>query len=432
MVEIETRAPKRGNAMRLALIAAVVLALFHGMNVPCTAQPLSPERVLGAQTRLAARLANELEKQPGRQSPNIVISPANVAGVMALLDIGADTKMRGAIWDTLGFKPALGHDAASDLKALRATITSAPQNQKPDGAAFNLANVVMFDPAAAPFPKAIKEMRDTGAEVSVAPLSDVANIKRINEWVAKKTENLIPSILQEQPLPPGLIAVNALYFKGLWPKPFAKDQTNPQAFHMVSGDLKVPMMRNFGSYSFRRDGDFAAIEMPYRGGRYMLVLVTNTARSLLLAGFANVTGWLDGSGFATKQVDLALPRFTLEAGEELLDPLKQIGLKNGMDSATAFEGLTAMPQEISRVVQKTYLKVDEEGTEAAAATAAVTVTSAMPRGEPEKLAIDRPFVFALRDRQSGLVLISGYIGKPVTGPAADRGAPNQLASEKKP
>ena len=112
--------------MRLALIAAVVLALFHGMNVPCTAQPLSPERVLGAQTRLAMRLAGELEKQQGRQFPNIVLSPASVTGVMALLDIGADTKMRGAIWDMLGFKPALGHDAASDLKALRATITSAP------------------------------------------------------------------------------------------------------------------------------------------------------------------------------------------------------------------------------------------------------------------------------------------------------------------
>jgi serpin B len=91
-----------------------------------------------------------------------------------------------------------------------------------------------------------------------------------------------------------------------------------------------------------------------------------------------------------------------------------------------------MPQEISRVVQKIYLNVDEEGTEAAAATAVVTVTSAMPRGEPEKLVLDRPFVFALRDRQSGLVLMSGYIGKPVSGPAAGRGAPNQLASEKKP
>ena len=111
--------------MRLLLIAAVVWALFGAMNAPCKAQAISPERVLGAQMRLSARLADELEKLPGRSGPNIIVSPASIAGVMALLDIGADTKMRGAIWDMLGFRPALGHDAQSDLAALRTTITRA-------------------------------------------------------------------------------------------------------------------------------------------------------------------------------------------------------------------------------------------------------------------------------------------------------------------
>lgn len=415
--------------MRLVLIAAVVVALFHAMGAPFAAEPLSAERVSGAQMRLSSKLVAELEKEPNRQNPNIVVSPASIAGVMALLDIGADIKMRGAIWDMLGFKPALGHDARSDLAALRVTITKAPLNQKPEDAKFDLANIVMLDPASHPYEKAMKEMRAAGAEVSTAPFSDVANIKRINEWVSDKTQKLIPGILQEQPLPPGLIAVNALYFKGLWPKPFVKDQTKPQAFHMVSNDVEVPMMHAFGSYNFKREGDFAAIEMPYRGDRYSLVLVTNTARSLPFKDFSGVTGRLNAADFARKDVNLSLPRFTLEAGEELLDPLKAIGLRNGADSVTAFEGLTAVPQEISRIVQKTYLKVDEEGTEAAAATAVVTVESVRRRDEPETLVLDRPFIFALRDRQTGLVLMSGYIGKPATGPAADLGtAPNQFAS----
>lgn len=415
--------------MRLVLIAAVVLALFHAMSAPLAAEPLSVERVSGAQMRLSSKLVAELDRQSSRSSPNVIVSPASIAGVMALLDIGADAKMRGAIWDMLGFKPALGHDAASDLAALRATITKAPLNQKPEDAKFDLANIVMFDPASQPFEKAMKEMRATGAEVSTASFSDVTNIKRINEWVAKKTENLIPGILAEQPLPPGLIAVNALYFKGLWPKPFVKDQTKPQAFHMVTNDVEVPMMHASGSYNFKREGDFAAIELPYRGDRYSLLLVTNTARSLPFKDFSNVTGWLSTADFARKDVNLSLPRFTLEAGEELLDPLKAIGLKNGADSATAFEGLTAVPQEISRIVQKTYLKVDEEGTEAAAVTGVMTVASARPRNETETLVLDRPFIFALRDRETGLVLMSGYIGKPATGPAADLGnAPNQFAS----
>lgn len=415
--------------MRLVLIAAVVLALFHAMSAPFAAEPLSAERVSGAQMRLSSKLVAELDRQSSRSSPNVIVSPASIAGVMALLDIGADIKMRGAIWDMLGFKPALGHDAQSDLAALRATITKAPLNQKPDDAKFDLANIVMFDPASHPYEKAMKEMRATGAEVSVAPFSDVANIKRINQWVAEKTQNLIPDILEEKPLPPGLVAVNALYFKGLWPVPFQKDRTKPLPFHMIAGDVEVPMMHALGSYRFKREGEFAAVEMPYRGGRYSLVVLTNTARSLAFKDFSAVTGWLDGSTFSQKEVRLSLPRFTLEASEELLDPLKAIGLKNGTDSVTAFEGLIAMlPQRLVRVVQKTYLRVDEQGTEAASATAGRVQGIYIP-APPETLVLDRPFIFALRDRQTGLVLMSGYIGKPATGPAADLGdAPNQFAS----
>ncbi|HWK86532.1 MAG TPA: serpin family protein [Xanthobacteraceae bacterium] len=413
--------------MRLALIAAVVLALVHAMSVPSTAQPLSPERVLGAQMRLSANLAAEMAKQP-RNDPNIVISPASVAGVMALIDIGADMKMRGAIWDTLGFKPALGHDAASDLAALRATITQAPEKQA-DDTKFDLANVVMFDPQAKPYDKAMKEMRATGAEVSTAPLSDVENIRRINRWVAGKTQNLIPGILAEQPLPPGLVAVNALYFKGLWPRSFSKDLTRPQTFHMVAGETQVPMMHAQERYNFKRDGDFAAIEMPYRGGRFAMVVLTNTARSLQLQDFAPVAGWLNGSGFTSREVSLSLPRFTLEASEELLEPLKALGLKHGMDSVTAFENLAMLPQEISRIVQKTFMKVDEEGTEAAAATGVIMETASLKPREPERLVVDRPFLFALRDRESGLILMSGYIARPATGPAASLGEPKKFASE---
>ena len=167
----------------------------------------------------------------------------------------------------------------------------------------------------------------------------------------------------------------------------------------------------------------------YRGGRFALVVLTNTARSLPWEDFAPVTGWLNGGGFSSQEVSLSLPRFTLQASEELLEPLKALGLKHGMDSVTAFENLTMLPQEISRIVQKTFMKVDEEGTEAAAATGVVMETTALKRHEPERLVVDRPFLFALRDRESGLILMSGYIAKPSTGPAASLGAPKQFASE---
>ncbi len=416
--------------MRLTLIAAVVLVLVHAMVAPSTAEPLSPERVLGAQMRLAARLAAELEKQP-RENPNIVISPASVAGVMALLDIGADVKMRGAIWDMLGFKPALGHDAASDLKALRATITLAPQNQKPDDAAFNLANVVMFDPAARPYPKAMDEMRATGAEVSVAPLENVANIRRINEWVAEENAEPDPRHSRRAAVAARSRRGERALLQGPLAHAFPErpDQTAAVSHDRARRRSADDACRGFLTAS-SATANSRRVEMPYRGGRYSLVVLANTTRSLPFKDFFAVTGWLDGAAFTQKEVRLSFPRFTLEAGEELLDPLKAIGLKNGTDSVTAFEGLSALPPEISRVVQKTYMKVDEEGTEAAAATSVIALTAAMPRrDEPETLVLDRPFIFALKDRQSGLILMSGYIERPATGPAADLGATHKFASE---
>lgn len=407
--------------MRVALLAAVIFALFHAMSAPQAAQPLSGERVLGSQLRLSSRLIAELDKQPAHRDPNVVISPASIAGVMSLLGIGADAKMRGAIFNTLGLTPGLGHEPAADLAALRATMAKAAMKAKQDEANVTLANAVVFEPKAKPYDKAVARMRAAGADVSVTSLSDLATVKHVNDWVSAKTNRLIPAILEERPLPPGLVAINALYFKGLWPAAFAKDRTRPQTFHAIESDLDVPMMSTTASFNFKREGRFAAVEMSYRGGRYALVLVTTTDHSAKADEFTGVTDWIGGgAGFARRQVRLSLPRFTLEAGQELLDPLKALGLKDGMDSPTAFEGLSMLPLEISGIVQKTYLRVDEEGTEAAATTGVGIALQSVQRPEPvETLVVDHPFLFGLRDTRTGLLLMSGYIGRPAAGPAAN-------------
>lgn len=414
--------------MRITLIAAVIFVLFRAMSAPHAAEPLSGERVLGSQLRLSSHLIAELDKQPARKNPNVVISPASIAGVMSLLDIGADTKMRSAIFTTLGLTPALGHEPASDLAAFRATMAKATVEAKQDEANFTLANAIVFDPHSNPYAKAVARLRATGAEVSISPLADLSTIKHINDWVAAKTNRLIPAILEEQPLPSGFVAVNALYFKGLWPASFVKGETRPRTFHALGSDLEVPMMSTTHSFNFKREGRFAAVEMPYRGGRYALVLVTTTDRSGAADEFAGVANWIGGSGFNRKRVQLSLPRFTVEAGEELLAPLKELGLRNGTASPTAFEGFSMLPQEISRIVQKTYLRVDEEGTEAAAATGMLVMESAArPPEQLETLVVDRPFLFGLRDTRTGLLLMSGYIGRPTSGPSANLDAARKFA-----
>jgi serine protease inhibitor len=405
--------------MRIALWAAVIFVLAHAATAPNAAEPLSKERVLVAQLRLSEHLLTALEHDPKHKSNNVIISPASLASIVALLDIGADMKMRGAIFETLGFPPALGHEPGLDLEGFRGIVSKATFGRHQGVTKFTIANSVVFDPKMQPYEKAIAQIRSTGAEVIIASLADPATIKRINEWVSKQTNARIPSILDE-PLPPGLVGLNALYFDGKWPVSFAKESTQPQTFYATNGDLEVQMMHTKYALAFRRTGRFVAANLPYNGDRFALTVVTTSDRPAKLQEFAEVVPWLNGEGFEPKLVDLALPRFKLEGSESLLDAAKTIGLSKGMDSTTAFEGFSPLPQKIEDILQKTYLRIDEEGTEAAAVTTVIIRTESMhPPANSEKLVVDKPFLFALRDNETGLILMSGYIARPTALTTAD-------------
>jgi serine protease inhibitor len=141
-----------------------------------------------------------------------------------------------------------------------------------------------------------------------------------------------------------------------------------------------------------------------------MVVVTTRDKPARAREFARVTGWLGGEGFAESEGELALPRFSSSGSDELLGALDALGLRRGRVSPTALQGLSPVPQIITRVVQKTELRVDEAGTEAAAATAVTTMRSMTV--DYVKMVVDKPFVFALRDRSTGLILLSGYVGRP--------------------
>jgi len=411
--------------MRIALWATVIFVLAHAATAPNAAEPLSKERVLGAQSRLSEHLITALEHHPKRKSNNVIVSPASLASILALLDIGADTKMRGAIFETLGFTPALGHEPGPDLEGFRAAVSKATFAGHENVAKFTIANSIVFDPTTRPYEKAIAQIRSTGADVTIASLADPATIKRINDWVSKQTNGLIPSILDE-PLPPGLVGLNALYFDGKWPVSFAKESTQPQTFYTTGGDLEVQMMHTERALPFRRTGRFVAANLPYKGDRFALTIVTTSDRPAKLQEFAEVAPWLRGESFEPKLVDLALPRLKLESSESLLDTAKAIGLSHGMDSTTAFEGFSPLPQEIEDIVQKTYLRIDEDGTEAAAVTAVIVkATSIHPPTPSEKLVVNKPFLFALRDNETGLILMCGYIAQPTALTTADLGNSKQ-------
>jgi serpin B len=399
---------------RKSVAVAATAALLCGSAIALgAAERSSEDRVLAAQSRLSLQLIQQLANERGADN-NLVVSPASLAAVLSLLDGGADAPMRAALYKTLGFDADHPNAAAADLENLRALVTKLSKGVEDKDTILKLANWIVFDPKSEPVDEALRKLRATGARVTQDDLSDPATIKAINDWVSEKTKGLIPSIIDQSPKMPGLIALDALYFKGAWLDQFAKSATHTEPFHLLGGtDFDVQMMAKlFSRADFRQDGRFVAVDLPYKNSRFSLVVITTNDKPASANEFSNVASWLYGDGFAAGRVQLSLPRFTIEDKNEMLDALDKLGLKEGRTSPMALSGLAINLAGISAITQKTYLRVDEEGSEAAAATAVVIERSAMPRFETVEMKVDKPFLFALRDSETGLILMSGYVGRP--------------------
>jgi serine protease inhibitor len=399
---------------RKSVAAAATAALLCGSAIALGAAEHSPaDRVLAAQSRLSLQLIQQLANERGAGN-NLVVSPASLAAVLSLLDVGADAPMRAALYKTLGFDADHPNAAAADLENLRALVTKLGKGVEDKDTILKLANWIVFDPKSEPIDEALRKLRATGARVTQDDLSDPATIKAINDWVSEKTKGLIPSILDQGPKMPGIVALDALYFKGTWLDQFAKSATHTEPFHLLGGtDFDVQMMAKlFARADFHQDGRFVAVDLPYKNSRFSLVVITTNDKPASASEFSGVASWLYGDGFASGRVHLSLPRFTIEDKNEMLDALDALGLKAGRTSPMAFGGLAINLAGISAITQKTYLRVDEEGSEAAATTAVSIERSAMPRGDLVEMKIDKPFLFALRDSETGLILMSGYVGRP--------------------
>jgi serpin B len=309
----------------------------------------------------------------------------------------------------LGFDGA--QNAAADFASLRQEIALLDRAGS-DGATFTFANAAVFDPKLRLVPDLLGHMRATGAEVSQKALSEPSTVKGINDWVAVKTRNRIPSIIDNGATDANLVILNALYFKSDWATAFDRSQTRPAAFQELDGKLSdVAMMHGKVSVPFRSNQQFAAVDLRYKASRFSLVIATSRNKPASMQDFASISHWLTGENFTETDVDLRMPRFTLRRGSELLPALDAAGLRQVRFSPTAFSQLSPDRIDMSSVVQKVFLAVNEQGTEAAAATA-LTTRTAMIRMKlnEDRLVVDKPFIFALRDKISGLVLMSGYVG----------------------
>lgn len=388
-------------------IAAVLASATLVLGAAANRSAVAADALSAAQADFGFRLIERLAA--GEGGDNVIVSPASVAAVLAYLDLGADAGMKAALAKTLGFAP---EGVPAGLAAVRdeaKIFAGVPAGWSP----LTFANAIFVDPAAEVFPAALDALTDAGMTAKVAEINVPEGLATINAWVDKATEGAIPTILDEPLSGAALVALNAFRFRDDWAHQFETDQTRPAPFHLAGGGtVEVEMMHQpSATLAVRQDGRFVATIMPYVSPRFSMVLVTTKDHAATVVEFADAAAWLSGGGFAEGRVALAMPKFDLSATMHLLPVLDAMGLAGGR-SETAFEGFSKTPIEISDVIQKTRTAVDEHGTDASAATAVIGRATGQPEPEIVNVVLDRPFLFAIREEVSGLILLSGYVGNP--------------------
>jgi serpin B len=250
--------------------------------------------------------------------------------------------------------------------------------------------------------------------------------KEINRWVEERTEGMIPSIIDSVDPADVAILVNAIYFKGEWTIEFDnKDLTEERPFHSPKGKKSVPMMKRSGKLDCHENELFQAVRLPYGksasddgpsgGGTSMYVFLPAGENTLAdLIGKLTLKDWKTWTG-ALEERDgtIEMPRFKAEYFSRLNGTLSGMGMKEAFSSSADFSNLCeCRPGDvyISDVLHKAVVEVNEKGTEAAAATAiTIRLTSAMPVVDPFHMVVDRPFLMAIVDDKTGLILFMGAI-----------------------
>jgi serine protease inhibitor len=259
--------------------------------------------------------------------------------------------------------------------------------------------------------------RSFDAEVAGLNFDDPASLTKINDWVSRSTSGRIDEILREIRRDDVMYLINAIYFKGAWTDRFEKSRTVSETFRGLDGrQIPVRMMNIDGTYRYAWTPEYQAVELPYGNGAFTMVLLLpqeggDVNELLASMDHARWNGVIDG--LTEGRVSVGLPRFRLEYDRGLIEPLQALGIDAAFTPGGAdFTGMSeSMGRDlyVSAVRHKTFVDVNEEGTEAAAVTkVTITLTSA-----PPSIRMDRPFIFAIRERFSGTILFTGKIVEPV-------------------
>ncbi|AKU94348.1 Serine protease inhibitor (serpin family) [Labilithrix luteola] len=375
----------------------------------------------------ALKVYGRARKTPG----NVMLSGTSLRRALSAAYLGAAGETASEMARTLELSTdvqkasALARAESDAWQSARGTKEGAKDNKDAARPELVVADRLWADKAFAIKPDYTK-LVETALGASTAPVDFVHGTEEarttINGWVAQKTADKIKDLLPKGSVDARtrVVITNAIYFKAKWSLPFQKTATKDEAFTTAAGKkVTTALMHETETHRIADAAGAKALEMHYDGGDLsMLVLLPNDAKGLDKLEDAVAKGGLDTwtKALASSRVAVTLPKFTFQWGGAMNAALQDLGMKAAFTPKADFAGI-ADPQGterlfISDVVHKTWVAVDESGTEAAAATGVVMRTTSMPVGPVVEFKADHPFLFFIRDTKSERILFVGRVSDP--------------------
>jgi len=354
---------------------------------------------------------------------NLFYSPYSISEALAMTYAGARGGTEQSTAQALDFKLSQErlHPAFNSLDLQLQQRGRGAQGKDAEGFRLNVVNAIWGQKGFDFSPQFLDILaQNYGAGLRILDFINQTEQSRItiNDWVSEQTEGRIKDLIPQGVIDQltRLVLTNAIYFNAAWADQFDEKSTADGVFHAPNGGVTVPMMKQTGSFAYAEGDNYQAMELPYDGNELSMVILL--AREGQFGAFEKSLDWTtvkDITGeLQNRQVALTMPKFEFESSFGLKKTLTDLGMGVAFTSDADFSGMDGKRDLfIQDVVHKAFVSVDENGTEAAAATAVIVGLTAMP-AEPVEVRIDRPFQFLIRDIQTGSVIFVGRVLEPAS------------------
>lgn len=368
--------------------------------------PKSAE-VVAQNNQFAFDLFREVAKNP--EADNFMISPVSASLALSMVYNGAAGETATAFNEVLKYENATVDEVNLVNRSLIDHLTDTPK-----GSTFEIANSLWFEktfPVNDNFLSVNKEYYK--AQVENLDFSEPATVDIINDWVKDKTHNKIPTIIESIDRNTVLFAINALYFNSQWKHKFNKEDNRQMPFYLEDGTIEqVETMNMTENFAYFGNEIFSSVVLPYKNDKFNMVLLLpneDISADDLIEG-------MDMKDFKTildnntvKNIQISIPKFKFPYKKLFNEPLINMGLAVAFSENANFSNLSDVATHISFVLQKTYIDVNEKGTEAAAVTVVrIETTSA----GPPRFVLNRPFLFLITEKHTNAIAFMGKVGAP--------------------